>query len=53
MDELHNRRVAIKKIERVFSSVPFTRRTLRELKLMRLLKHENVSMLPRVSVVPA
>lgn len=34
--------VAIKKIEKAFEHVIFTKRTLRELKIMRLLKHENV-----------
>ena len=34
--------VAIKKIERAFEHKIFTKRTLRELKILRLLKHENV-----------
>ena len=34
--------VAIKKIERAFEHPLFTRRTLRELKILRLLSHENV-----------
>ena len=34
--------VAIKKFERVFEHKVFARRTLRELKIMRLLQHENV-----------
>ena len=34
--------VAIKKIERAFEHAIFTKRTLRELKIMRLLRHENV-----------
>ena len=34
--------VAIKKIEKAFEHKVFTLRTLRELKIMRLLKHENV-----------
>ena len=34
--------VAIKKMERVFEHKTFARRTLRELKMMRLLQHENV-----------
>ncbi len=34
--------VAIKKIERAFEHRIFTKRTLRELKIMRLCNHENV-----------
>jgi serine/threonine protein kinase len=34
--------VAIKKIEKAFEHKIFTKRTLRELKICRLLKHENV-----------
>jgi len=34
--------VAIKKIEKAFEHKVFSQRTLRELKIMRLLKHENV-----------
>jgi len=34
--------VAIKKIEKAFEHKVFTKRTLRELKILRLLKHENV-----------
>jgi serine/threonine protein kinase len=34
--------VAIKKIEKAFEHKVFTKRTIRELKIMRLLKHENV-----------
>ena len=34
--------VAIKKIEKTFEHKIFAQRTLRELKIMRLLKHENV-----------
>jgi len=34
--------VAIKKIEKAFEHKIFTRRTLRELKILRLLRHENV-----------
>jgi len=44
--------VAIKKIEKAFDQRIYTKRTLRELKLLRLLDHENVIgietiMLPR------
>ena len=34
--------VAIKKIEKAFEHKIFTQRTLRELKIMRLMQHENV-----------
>jgi len=37
-----NNLVAIKKIEKAFDHKIFTKRTLRELKILRLLKHENV-----------
>jgi len=37
-----NNLVAIKKIEKAFEHKVFTLRTLRELKIMRLLSHENV-----------
>lgn len=36
--------VAIKKIERAFEHPLFAKRTLRELKILRLLSHENVSL---------
>ena len=35
--------VAIKKIEKAFEHKVFTKRTLRELKMLRLLAHENVN----------
>lgn len=38
-----NNFVAIKKIEKAFEHKIFTKRTLRELRLLRLLKHENVN----------
>ena len=41
-DDPENELVAIKKIERAFEHAIFTKRTLRELKIMRLLRHENV-----------
>jgi serine/threonine protein kinase len=37
-----NNLIAIKKIEKAFEHKIFTKRTLRELKILRLLKHENV-----------
>lgn len=42
-DDTHkDQQVAIKKIERAFEHKLFTKRTLRELKILRLLNHENV-----------
>ena len=41
-EESENNLVAIKKIEKAFEHKVFTLRTLRELKIMRLLNHENV-----------
>jgi hypothetical protein len=38
-----DRYVALKKIEKAFEHRVFTKRTLRELKILRLLRHENVS----------
>ena len=37
-----NNLIAIKKIEKAFEHKIFTKRTLRELRILRLLKHENV-----------
>jgi serine/threonine protein kinase len=37
-----NNHVAVKKIERAFEHAIFTKRTLRELKILRKLQHENV-----------
>ena len=41
-DSLTGEMVAIKKIEKAFEHSTFTKRTLRELKIMRLLNHDNV-----------
>lgn len=41
-DNITGERVAIKKIEKAFDHATFAKRTLRELKIMRLLAHENV-----------
>lgn len=41
-DTKKDRYVAIKKMERTFEHVLFAKRTLRELKILRLLHHENV-----------
>lgn len=37
-----DRQVAIKKIERAFEHRLYAKRTLRELKILRLMKHENL-----------
>ena len=42
VDNRDKKNVAIKKIEKAFDHKIFTKRTLRELKICRLLKHENV-----------
>ena len=41
-EQSENNLVAIKKIEKAFEHKVFTLRTLRELKIMRILNHENV-----------
>lgn len=41
-DDEANKFVAIKKIEKPFENTIFMQRTLRELKILRLLDHENV-----------
>ena len=41
-DKIKNEYVAIKKIEKAFEHATFTRRTLRELKILRILQHENI-----------
>jgi serine/threonine protein kinase len=48
-DQLTNQNVAIKKIMKPFSTPVLAKRTYRELKLLKHLKHENVSH----SVTPA
>lgn len=42
LDTATGEKVAIKKIERAFEHTTFTKRTLRELKILRLLQHENI-----------
>lgn len=42
IDKLTNKPVAIKKIERTFNHRLFAKRTLRELKILRLIRHDNV-----------
>ncbi len=41
-DDPEDNLVAIKKIEKAFDHKVFSQRTLRELKILRLLKHDNV-----------
>jgi serine/threonine protein kinase len=41
-DTISKTRVAIKKIEKAFEHSTFTKRTLRELKILRLLRHDNI-----------
>ncbi|KAJ1459111.1 kinase-like domain-containing protein [Pelagophyceae sp. CCMP2097] len=41
-DELTGQAVAIKKISNAFEHVTYTKRTLREVRLLRLLQHENI-----------
>jgi serine/threonine protein kinase len=41
-DTVTGERLAIKKIEKAFDHPTFTKRTLRELKIMRLMDHENI-----------
>ncbi len=43
-DQLTNQSVAIKKIMKPFSTPVLAKRTYRELKLLKHLKHENVSL---------
>lgn len=42
MDHVTNRHVAIKKISDIFDHATFAKRTLREVRLLRLLRHENL-----------
>ncbi len=42
INDPENNLVAIKKIEKAFEHTTFTKRTLRELKILRLLRHDNV-----------
>lgn len=41
-DELKKEHIAIKKIENAFEHITFTKRTLRELRILRYLQHENL-----------
>jgi len=41
-DEERNEHIAIKKIENAFEHITFTKRTLRELRILRHLRHENL-----------
>jgi serine/threonine protein kinase len=42
VDQRDKSSVAVKKIEKAFEHSIYAKRTLRELKLLRLLKHENI-----------
>ena len=42
LDTATGEKLAIKKIEKAFDHQVLTKRTLRELKIMRLMNHENV-----------
>ena len=42
IDQSTQARVAIKKIENAFEHLTFTKRTLRELRILRYLEHENI-----------
>jgi serine/threonine protein kinase len=42
--------IAVKKIEKAFEHSTFTKRTLRELKIMRLLNHENVLSIKNIQI---
>ncbi|CAD8161227.1 unnamed protein product [Paramecium octaurelia] len=53
IDKLTNKPVAIKKIERTFNHRLFAKRTLRELKILRLIKHDNVVDLKQVLLPPS
>mmetsp|Transcript_36892 Transcript_36892/g.59168 ORF Transcript_36892/g.59168 Transcript_36892/m.59168 type:complete len:406 (-) Transcript_36892:119-1336(-) len=41
-DEMTGQPVALKKIESIFEHITMTKRTLRELRILRLLQHENI-----------
>jgi len=41
-DEVNDEHIAIKKIENAFEHITFTKRTLRELRILRHLQHENL-----------
>ncbi|CAD8075158.1 unnamed protein product [Paramecium sonneborni] len=53
IDKLTNKPVAIKKIERTFNHRLFAKRTLRELKILRLIRHDNVVDLKQVLLPPS
>eukprot|EP00743_Colponemidia_sp_Colp-15_P001682 GILK01001838.1.p1 GENE.GILK01001838.1~~GILK01001838.1.p1 ORF type:complete len:394 (-),score=37.18 GILK01001838.1:268-1449(-) len=52
-DEETGELVAIKKIERAFEHTTFTLRTLRELKILRLLAHENIIAIKSIQLPPS
>jgi p38 MAP kinase len=51
-DQLTNQSVAIKKIMKPFSTSVLAKRTYRELKLLKHLKHENVISLSDIFISP-
>jgi p38 MAP kinase len=51
-DQLTNQNVAIKKIMKPFSTPVLAKRTYRELKLLKHLKHENVISLSDIFISP-
>ncbi|CAD8176353.1 unnamed protein product [Paramecium octaurelia] len=53
IDKLTNKPVAIKKIEKTFNHRLFAKRTLRELKILRLIRHDNVVDLKQVLLPPS
>jgi hypothetical protein len=52
-DEELGEMVAIKKITNAFEHHTFAKRTLREITLMRMMNHENVSAAPHRTTAPA
>ena len=51
-EDQENNLVAIKKIERAFEHKVFMQRTLRELKILRLLHHDNIIGLKKILLPP-
>ena len=49
-DTITGELLAIKKIEKVFDHESFAKRALRELKIMRLLKHDNVLVIRSIAI---
>lgn len=51
-EDEENNLIAIKKIERAFEHKVFMQRTLREIKILRLLKHDNIIGLKTILLPP-